>query len=208
MSRPRTSVAIFVAVLGLCAAIQAPVATAGWMVNGTEFTGTKALARTAKVVESFRFEAAGTAVVCSGSTFDTVQAEIIAPNKGAAASIELHECKPEGKECTISNSTIASVPVVAEATLEGTKGSVTVITPKTKATFATVFFEGTMCALNGTVGVTGKATVKFANGQIESTQQLGVLATTKGEMKVGSSEVVGTGEFTRRLAGGERWSFL
>ncbi len=208
MSRPRTSAAIFVAVVALCAAMQAPAATAGWMVNGTEFTGTKALARTAKVVEAFKFEVVGATVVCASSTFDTAQAEIIAPNHGAAASIELHECKPEGKECAITNSTIASVPVVAEATLEGTKGSVTVITPKTKATFATAFFEGETCALHGTVGVTGKATVKFANGQIESTQQLGVLATTKGEMKVGSSEVVGTGEFTRRLAGGERWSFL
>lgn len=209
MSRLRMLVAAIFAALALCGATQTSAAVAGWMVNGTEFTGTKALARTAVVTEFFRFEVPGAVTIaCASSTFDAVGAEIKSPNQGAAASIELHECKPEGKACTISNSTIASVPVVAEATLEGALAAATVISPKTKAVFATVNFEGESCALKGLAGVTGKARVTYANGQMEETQQRAVLQTTKGEMKVGANEVIGTGAFVRKLASGETWSFL
>jgi hypothetical protein len=204
-------VTIFLAVL-LCGGASASVttaATAGWMVNGSLLSGTRALASTAQVTSAFQFEVAAASLIveCSGGELGSSKAEIMAPNMGSASSVTFKECSATSS-CSVSP-TLTTLPIVAEATLEGALEAKAVIKPKTKTVFGTFKFEGATCALLGVQPVTGKAMVKLPDGQMEETAQEVVLHTGAGELKVGSDEIVAKkGAYIRKLASALPWSFL
>jgi hypothetical protein len=194
-------------VLSGTASSVASAATAGWMVNGTLLTGTKSIS-TATVDESWRFSSQGVSVECSGSTVNAVDPEFIAPNKRAAKSVEFTGCSANA-QCVITK-TLHVVPIVTEATLEGALAVTEIIKPATKTTLATVWFEGALCAFEGTQTMTGKAKVSMPTGHDERTLQLNNMNVTEasGELKAGSSNMSAQGSTLIRLASGEPWRFL
>ncbi len=207
--RSKAVVVILLAALPCGGEGVARASTAGWMVNGSLLSGTKALASTAHVTSAFKLEVLPSSLIveCLGQEFNASKAEITSPNTGAAGSVTFKECQTE-PPCSLEASTLTTTPIVAEATLEGVLEARAVIKPKTKNTFGTVAFEGATCALLGVQPVTGKVAVKLAEGQMEETSQEVVLHTTKGELKVGSDEVTAKGAYTRKLASALPWSFL
>jgi hypothetical protein len=214
MSKTKTSITTITAILALSALTSTPAfaTTPGWMVNGTLLTGTKALAGTAQVDETaiLKSSEANVDIECRSGIVGEASGEVKAPNTGAANSIEFTECKTLTPNCTLASSTISSVPVTLEATLEGTLAVVGTFKPKTKATFATFELTGTNCASQGLDGVTGTARVLAPTGQDERTVQLNSSIATEAsdELKVASSPASLTGSVLIQAATGEPWSFL
>jgi hypothetical protein len=212
MSKVKLITMACVAALALSAfaSASASAATAGWMVKGTMLSGSKALATTAAVHEFGKLKAAGVTIECKGGTLNGIAPEIKSPNLGAAKSLEFTGCKSITANCEISPEKINTVPLLAEATLEGALAVKVLFKPETKNTFTTVEYTGALCALQGVQPVTGKATVSAPTGQDERTlQQLNANVTeTSGELKVGSSPAELKGVALLRLASGEPWSFL
>ena len=187
----------------------ATATTIGWMVGGSLLTGSTPLATTAAVDENFKLKNGNINIECTGPTVNGVAVEIIAPNKVAAKSIEFTECKPTEGKCAIESSTIGTVPVLAESTLEGALAAVGVFKPEIGKAFTNLTFLGTTCALEGTQPVTGTQAVLDPTGQDEKTLQLGNAITLKeGELKVGAGNATLTGSSLAKLASGAPWSFL
>jgi flagellar capping protein FliD len=207
-----TSTLIAVAVLSALISASASAATAGWMVNGTLLNGTAALATTAFVDEAgvLKSAEAKIEIECSANTLNGIAPEIKSPNTGSAASLEFTGCKALTPNCALGSSTIGTVPISVEATLEGTLAVVATFKPKTKATFATFEFTGTNCAVLGLNAVTGTAKVLAPTGQDERTLQLinSIATEASGELKVASSPASLLGSILIKLASGAPWSFL
>jgi hypothetical protein len=129
---------------------------------------------------------------------------------GLATSLEFTECKSLVENCSLSSSSISTVPILVEVTLESTKADVATFTPETKTVFATFAFVGEKCAIIGTQAVTGKAKVLAPTGREERTLQLikSITTAVSGELKIGSSGATLEGAALLRLASGETWSFL
>jgi hypothetical protein len=203
-----TLIAVFV--FSALASASASAATAGWMVGGTQLTTTAALATTAKVDQKGTLEvpSAEVTIKCEGSTLNGVAPQIGPGNMGSATSLVFTVCESTTSTCTIGSPTIGTVPILAEATLEGALGVKVIFTPKTTKVFTTIDYIGEKCALEGVKPVKGKATVKAPTGQDENTLQLIEAATTSGELEVGSSEAILKGSALLKLASGQPWSFL
>jgi hypothetical protein len=184
--------------------------TAGWMVNGTMLIGSKAVATTAAVDEFIKIKAAGVTIECKGSTINGVAPELKSPNRGGAASLEFTACKSITANCEISSEKISTRTILLEATLEGALAIKVSLVPETKNGFATIEYDGALCALQGVQPLSGKWTMLAPTGQDERTLQLLNLVTTEasGELKVGSSAAELKGSALWRLASGESWSFL
>jgi hypothetical protein len=118
-------------------------------------------------------------------------------------------CVSKTTGCTLEGTKISTVPIVAEATLEGALAVKVKFSPKTKNTFATFKFNGT-CAAVGTNPVTGHATVLAPTGQDEKVLQLVTSITTEKaeELFVGSSPASLTGSANLQLESGAPWSYL
>jgi hypothetical protein len=184
----------------------ASAATAGWMVNGTLLTGSKALT-TAAVDEEWQLNAAGVTIRCAGTNVTATGPEIVAPNKGAAKSVTFNGCSTN-EHCKVPIS-ISTLPILTEATLDGALAVKELIKPETKTTFATILFEGALCALEGVQPVSGRASVLAPTGQDERTLQLyKATAIEAGELKAGSNTATLNGSSLIKLANGEPWSFL
>ena len=210
MSRVKLIVSMFaaVAVFGALAS-SASAATAGWMVGGSLLTGSTPLATTAAVDQSAKLKTSNINIECLGSTLKGVAPEIIAPNKGAAKSLEFTECKPTEGKCTIESSTIGTVPILAEATLEAGEGVVAVFKPETGKAFTNLTFLGSTCALEGTQPVTGTQAILAPTGQTEHASQLiNAVSLKEGELKVGAGNATLTGSALLKLSSGAAWSFL
>ncbi len=208
MSKIKLGIAAFAAVLAfsVVATSAASAATAGWMVKGTLLSGSKALATTAKITSgSSILEGAGFRVVCKGQNLVGVGPVISSPAMGLATSLEFTECAGEGT-CAIEGTTIKTVPILAEATLEGTLAAKATFTPETKNTFTTIKFLGETCALLGIQPVTGSQQVSAPEGQDERTLQL--IQAIGETLKVGSTPAKLLGSAQLKLASGETWSFL
>jgi hypothetical protein len=214
MSRAKMITSTLIAVVALSALVSASAsaATAGWMVNGTLLNGTRALATTAAVDENGILKSSGADVEieCSGKVLNGLVPEIQSPNTGQTNSLEFTTCVALTPNCTLLSSTIGTVPISVEATLEGTLAVVATFKPKTKTTFATFVFEGSKCASAGLNGVTGTVKVLAPTGQDERTLQLiNSLATeASAELKVASSPASLLGSILIKLASSEPWSFL
>ncbi|HUN79516.1 MAG TPA: hypothetical protein VMU32_11380 [Solirubrobacteraceae bacterium] len=197
------SIALAVALLG------APSAgAAGWMVGGSELSGSEALATTAKVTENYKLTSAGVTVECSGNTVNSTSPELLSPDKASASSIIFTHCEPLGGECTIPRSELGTVPIELEATLEGSKEVRAVIKPKTGKIFASIQYEGSKCALAGVKTIKGKATAIKPTEQQERTLQESVLDTGSGELEIGNVEATLKGKALHKLASSKTWSFL
>ncbi len=207
MSKIKLGIVAFAAVLvfSAVASSMASAATAGWMVNGALLSGSKPLATTAKVEQAGILEGANFKITCTGETLNGVSPTITSPAKGSATSLEFTGCSGE-EPCSIEGTTIKTVPISVEATLDGALAAKATFTPQTKNTFATIHFIGPSCALLGVQPVTGTQEVLAPEGQDERTLQL--IKAIGSSLKVGSSPATLLGSALLKLASGETWSFL
>ncbi len=193
-------------------AASAQAATAGWMVGGSLLSGTKQLASTASVEKSLVFELKGIfRIECKGSVFKGNGAELVAPNKIKANSLEFTECNGATEEaCKLNDETVSTNPVTVETTLDGTLAVKATLKPQTKSIIATVDFVGEKCVVKGEEAITGSVAVLSPTAQDERTTQQSFSTTTEasGELKAGSSSALVTTTATTRLASGQAWSFL
>jgi hypothetical protein len=212
MSRVKLIIAALVAALAVSVvgASVASAATAGWMVGGTNLTGSTALATTAAVDKEGRLKFSGTTVACSGKTLNGVTPLIESTNKGSVASLGFTGCATlAGEKCELVGTTINTLPIKVEATLDGTAAVNATFTPKTGTVFTTLLFTGATCAIGNEVqGVTGKATVLAPTGQSERTLQQINVTTAGTELFVGESTATLEGSALLKLASGKTWSFL
>jgi hypothetical protein len=190
-------------------AIPASAATAGWMVNGTTLSGSKALATTAKAEEPTRISFAGLTITCSGVSVNSTAPEISSPNMSSATALEFTSCAVSGS-CTLPTSTFKTLPVLTETTLEGSLATVATVRPKTGTVFATFELEGEACGFAGNLQLTGQYKSLAPAGQDENTLQLTKTITTEAskELFIGKTAVALLESDLLKLASGERWSFL
>jgi hypothetical protein len=211
MSRMKLILSAFVAVLALSALASsaASAATAGWMVNGTLLSGSKALATTAKTDENAKLSGAGLVITCSGATLNGTTPEITSPNKGSAGKLEFTSCVATAP-CKLTTSTITTLPVSSETTLEGALATTTIFKPKTGTTFSTFAVEGETCAAAGNIAINGQDKVLSPEGQDERTLQLIKSITTEAtkELFIGKTASTLEGSALLKLSTGEPWSFL
>lgn len=202
-------VSVGVLALSALASVSASAATAGWMVNGTNLTGSAAVATTAAVDQEGVLRGGGLTITCTGSTGSAAGPEIKASNKGAASSVEYSGCSAEAP-CTLGSGTIKTVPVSSEATLEGVLAVVVTVKPETGTLFTTIKFSGAECGLSGTTPIKGSEKFLEPTGQDERTLQLANAITTEasGELLLGASAASTSGSALGRLASGLTWSFL
>jgi len=210
MSKVKTLVMTFIAVLalGAVASTSASAATPGWMVSGTTLSGSEALATTAAVDENAQLTASGVTIECTGKNLNGLSPKIEAGSMGSVTSLIFTGCKALGTTCTIESTEIGTVPVLAEATLEGSLGVKVVFSPQSGTIFATIKYLGASCALLGLKPVTGKASVSAPTGQDEQVLQQIVANTASGELQVGSASATLKGKALLKLATSSPWSYL
>jgi hypothetical protein len=186
----------------------ASAATAGWMTNGTLLSGTGLVSTTAKVDEPWSISAAGVTTTCSGNNVNIVDGTIKSPSSGSAASLEFTSCLVSNLvNCSLGKTSIKTIPVLAEATLDGASADKITFSPGTKTTFTTIEYLGASCPLEGIQPVTGKAVVLAPNGQTETAAQL-VKASGESTLKIGSSAASLLGSALITLEDNQPWSFL
>jgi hypothetical protein len=207
MYQAKRIAAVCAGVLALSTLASAPSAMANWMVNGASLSGTKALAASTTVHETFRLKGGGVTITCTG--LNAVNPRIESATEMATVS------KLEFTGCSVTEScevptTVGIEPVLVDVTLDGPLALWDTFLPKTKTTFTTIPFTGENCALLGNQTVTGKAKVLDPTGQDERTLQLAKVTVSEasGELKNGSGAVEATGTVLAKLATGEPWSFL
>jgi hypothetical protein len=181
------------------------------MIGGRLLSGAAALANTARVDEApkLKSSAAGIEVECTGDTLDGIAPEIKSPNAAVATSLEFTECKVVTPDCRLSSSTLPTVPVAVEVTLDGALAVIATIKPKTKSIFATFELVGEKCSASGLIAATGTEKILAPTDQ-ESTLYQGNVVTTEesGELRVDGNPVAVTGGALLKLASGEPWTFL
>jgi len=194
-------------VVGLVAAVEclatatASATTPGWIVNGTPLVGSTTLPNTAKVDEKFDFSAEGKFyILCSGQNVKIINGKLDASNKISASSLIFTECELTNEgECTLASPNLGTVPLLAEATLEGALAVRTVF-----KVYATYTFQGADCALTGTrEEIGGRIVTSSPTGRDERTTQLLSVNTE-------ASELGGwllKGSFLLKLSNSDPWSF-
>jgi hypothetical protein len=214
MSRVKVAFAGLVAVLAISAmaSSSAMAAGEGWLINGTLLVGSAPLATTAFVDQIGKLKFSTTEIVCKATTLSGVSPQIESPNMGTATSLVFKECSvTSGGECKLeSGTTIGTLPILTEVTLDGPLGVRGVFKPKTVTTFATIKLEGTGCAETGKLPIKGTAAWLAPTGQMEQTLQLLSVNVTEAskELEVGSKAASLTGSILIALASLLPWSFM
>lgn len=193
----------------------ASATTAGWMVNGSQLTGTAALANTAAVdgPNGGTLTAAQVKVHCSGTTLKGENPKINgATGMGDASSLEFTGCVGEGA-CPLGEhqgTTVKTLPVLVDLTLNGATADKGVfLATNSSKLFATIEFGGTECSFAGVNGVTGTQGFLAPTGQTENAVQLLEAETlTTGELKLASAAATLKGAILVKLASGLPFSFL
>jgi hypothetical protein len=195
--------------LSALASASASATTVGWMVSGSMLSGSAALATTGEVEEEGVLQGGGVTITCDGAIASSVAPEIKAPNKGAASSLEFTGCTA-AEPCSLAGTTIKTLPILEEATLEGVLAVVGTLKPETGTIFTTVKFTGSECALSGTQPLKGTAKVLEPTGQDERTIQEGhaITSAASDELLIGNGAVSVTGTARLRRGNGQPWSFL
>jgi hypothetical protein len=200
-----TIAAVLIVALGTPAS-----ASAGWFVEGEEVVTAAPLATTAAVDQRSVLKGSGVTVTCSGTTLNSVSAEIVLSNKLTASSLEFTGCSA-GAPCLLAKSTIATEPVLAAAELsfQAFPAVPAVLKPKTGTKIAKIDFEGEECATRGETPVTGQARVLFPTGQEKN--ELQTLAwepkESTAELKLGSAGASLTGSALLKLVLGGAFLF-
>lgn len=170
-------------------AIGAASASAGWWVQGTNLSGSAALASTAKVTEGLKLSTGKEAKIeCTGTTLNVSKGEIASPNKLAASSVTFNGCKSAVANCTESPSSLGTLPVLATE-LTGVSDLAEdklTIAPTSGTTLATFEFSGGSCAFSGKQAVKGKLAGKLL-AIARKADPVAVLAEPK-QLTLGSSE--------------------
>lgn len=209
MSKVKVVAAAFIAALALTALASA-TASADWMVNGTNLTGSAALATTAHTDVTGKLNGGGLNIECSGD-LKGASPEIKVGAKGSASSLTFTTCGTTNANCTVP-AEISTVPVSVLAELDpGNALATTVLfTPTAGTIFATVKFSGEKCAVAGIKPVTGKATALAPTGKDERTEQELEINTTEAakELFIASSAASLTGAALLLLSTRQGWSFL
>jgi hypothetical protein len=216
MSRSKSLVVACFATFALCAVVSATAFAGGqWDINGTPLAAHATVGLTNILVLNdgqFKILATGETpeIVCKGHEVSLVKGVLIGPDGLLASSVAFRECSVRNSEnCTLGSSIIETVPVHALAHLDGTLNALLLVLPETKATFATVKYDGNLCALESVATLTGGFHI-LVHEAIHSTKRKRALAfSLKGQLKDGSSEaelsgLVGDLELTSGLP----WSFL
>jgi len=209
MSKVKLIIAVCLGVLAISALTSASASAAGWMVGGTNLTGTEKLATTAAVDEKGVLTGGGVTITCEGKTLNGAAPQIEATNKGSATDLEFTGCKAAAP-CSIESEKVKTEPVTVEATLEGTLAVVATFKPKSGTVFTVLHFLGAECALEGEQPVKGQAKVLAPTGQDERTLQLinAISSESSGELKIGSAGASLSGSALLKLENGKPWSFL
>ena len=154
MSRMKLVMSACLAVLAFSALVSsaASAATAGWMVKGTLLSGTKALATTAAVDKEGILSGASLTIKCTGSTLDGTAPTITSPAMGLVGSLTFLGCKATAP-CKLTTTSLSTVPLLTETTLEGTAATVTKFKPESGTIFSTFAVEGETCAAEGNIAV-------------------------------------------------------
>jgi hypothetical protein len=193
-------------------------ASAIWMVGGTNFHGTAALATTAVVHEPARLLVPSLehlTITCSGSLLDAEEPRIEALDKIFARALRFLSCNTNRVNCAleVTNQTIGTFPILILADL-GTKESVKLLVlPETKGRFAEFKFnESNTCALAGVQPVSGAVNISSPDGQLELLSHLieGLGSFENNSLQIGSGNkayLVG-GKVLLRLQSDSKWSFL
>jgi hypothetical protein len=214
MSRVKAAFAGLVAVLAISAMASslAMAAGEGWLIKGTLLLGTAALATSAFVDEEGVLSFGSTTIKCSSSTLNGTSPQIESPNKGSATSLIFTSCSVTSSgECKLTSGTsIATLPITTEVTLDGPLAVRGVFKPKTATTFATIKLEGANCAETGKIPVKGTAAWLAPTGQDERTLQLlsvNVTAASK-EFELGNTAASFKESVLYRLVSSLPWSFM
>jgi len=140
MSRVKVVFAAFVAVLAVSAmaSSSAMAAGEGWLIKGTLLVGSASLATTAFVDEKGKLKFGATEITCSANALKGVSPQIESPNMGTATSLIFEECTvTSAGACTlVSGTSIGTLPILTEVTLDGPLAVRGVFKPKTVTTFA------------------------------------------------------------------------
>jgi len=187
-----TKLTVILATATTIYAATATSASAGWFIEGSELTGTAALATKETVTEAFKLTAVSVTVECTASTVNATGSELQAPNLILATSLIFNECKagPAESGCSLATKTIGTLPLLAEILGGLAPEDLAALKPKPSKTLAVIGFTGATCALLGNQPITGSKLpfpISLPTGQDTKSPQ--VLSTEIGEeqLKLGSS---------------------
>jgi hypothetical protein len=192
--------------LGVAAVSATSAVAAGWMVGGTELSGSAAISKTTIVDESFLLKAgSGIEIKCAG--LEVENGRITAPNKDSTSSLIFTGCKGSSV-CPIKEETIKTFPILSEATLEGALAASIIFRPESGTKFTNIIFTGSECSLSGEQPITGTAKALAPTARDERTLQLISPKTEANELKVGSSSAELKGSALLELESHKTWSLL
>lgn len=194
-------------------AASANAATQEWMVGGTALSGSAPLASTAATMETFTLQFSGVTIDCTGSLND-VDAKLEAPATFGIKNLEFTGCTATGKNCSLVGTTLGTLPLRAETTLEGAEGAKIAFSPRTGTLFATLELTGSKCSYAEEVQpVGGKATAILPTLRQEHKLQEIAFGKTGGiesseELEVGGKSASLAGSALLKLASSKQWSLL
>lgn len=194
------------------ASSQAFAAEAGWMVNGTQLTGTVAVSTTAAVDQEFEATSGEVKVNCKPKLWGWINKILVAAKKAATAILAIDQCGGN-TICQLAatmNGIIQTLPVQIDLTLDGVSGvKGRILATNTSQLLATIAFEGAECSFAGVNGISGTQGILMPTGQSERSSQLTQFVTeTPGELKLAFSAMTLKGASLTRLASGASFSFL
>jgi hypothetical protein len=201
-----------VLMLSAFASSAAVAAEAGWMVEGKNLAAGAAenfSEATTRVGSNYKLAGGGVEVECEAMKL--VGGFITGPKKGGVKSLHLTGCKTSASKCTFEPTTLSTVPVLAEATLDppNALAAVAVLKPETGTVFATFKFEGESCALAGTKAITGTQALLAPTGTDEAKEHIFTfIELSAGELKLGGPAAKVTGSAGITLESGKTGSFL
>ncbi len=185
-------------------------ASAGWMVNGTQLSGSAAIMRAELVNGSaITLSSSVVSISCEAPTIEAEASSITSPSAGQASSVTFNECSSTTEHCELAETSVTTSPLqTSEVVLEGSSGVRGLFIPQTKTTFATVKFNGELCAVAGTQPITGKVDWLAPKGQEERTAQLLLVLALAGQLKIGSSEAHLQFSYLQYVEGNKAWRYL
>jgi hypothetical protein len=210
MPRARGFAVAFFAVVAFSAV--ASSAQAGWLVSGSVLAGSAAIASGTVVDREgiLAIETEGSKVKLSCTKLTVSGGKISEPDKFLATSLEFAGCTAtEPATCSLSSTTVGTLPVEGLVTLDGPLATKAKVKPENpSALFATFKLEGTKCSVSGKEAVTGSASVLDPEGQDERLWHLlNAQIETEGELRIGSFAASIEGSALFKLESDMLWSF-
>ena len=172
MFKVKIIIAAFTAALALTTVMASTAsAAAGWLVNGTELTGTQSASLSTLAVTDtaaiLHIPALPVKLSCSGH-LEGVNPKISAPNTTSSTSLVFTGCSMiEPATCELSSPEIKTEEVTGTATLGPGESVLISFRPTTAKHFTEFTFVGTNCSISGKKAVTGAVVLKAPTGQLQ-----------------------------------------